>query len=158
MRWIAIFLIFTTTVHADVVSRGVRALSKAGSAELRGAVTLTGGSNVTLTQSGQDISIAATASGVADSAVATKTANYTLLDTDDIILANASSGKFTLTLPAATNTGKIYSVKKIDAKLTAVTIQPNGSDTIDGEKTIVLDIPDTTIRLADDGGNKWRIL
>ena len=37
---------------------GVNTLSKAGSSRLKGDVTLTGGTNVTLTQSGQDISIA----------------------------------------------------------------------------------------------------
>lgn len=43
-----------------LVNPAVTSLSKAGSALLRNAVTLTGGTNVTLTQSGQDISIAAT--------------------------------------------------------------------------------------------------
>lgn len=42
-----------------VIRSSVRSLSKAGSTQLKGDVTLTGGTNVTLTQSGQDISIAA---------------------------------------------------------------------------------------------------
>ena len=42
---------------------GVTTIAKAGSTALRGDVTLTGGSNVTLTQSGQDISIAASGGG-----------------------------------------------------------------------------------------------
>lgn len=43
-----------------LVGPGVSTISKSGSAALTGAVTLTGGSNVTLTQSGQDISFAST--------------------------------------------------------------------------------------------------
>jgi hypothetical protein len=49
--------------RADHVHRGLRSLAKAGSAALFGDVTLTGGTNVTLTQAGQDISIAASSSG-----------------------------------------------------------------------------------------------
>ncbi len=41
----------------------VTTINKTGSTALTGAVTLTGGTNVTLTQSGQDISIAASAGG-----------------------------------------------------------------------------------------------
>ncbi len=40
---------------------GVTSIKKTGDSSLKGAVTLTGGTNVTLTQSGQDISIAASA-------------------------------------------------------------------------------------------------
>jgi len=43
-----------------VVTRDVKSISKAAAAKLKGDVTLTGGSNITLTQSGQDISIAST--------------------------------------------------------------------------------------------------
>lgn len=47
----------------SVINRGVYTLAKSGSSKLYGDITLSGGSNVTLTQSGQDISIAA-ASGI----------------------------------------------------------------------------------------------
>jgi len=47
----------------DHVHRGVASFRKAADTLLYGAVTLTGGANVTLTQSGQDISIAASGSG-----------------------------------------------------------------------------------------------
>ncbi len=44
----------------------VTTINKSGSTALTGAVTLTGGTNVTLTQSGQDISIAASSGGGSD--------------------------------------------------------------------------------------------
>lgn len=50
-------------------------IAKAGSSQLTGDVTLTGGANVTLTQSGQDISIAATSSSGDVSGPASSTDN-----------------------------------------------------------------------------------
>lgn len=50
-----------------VNKRGVNSVSKSGSAKLKGDVTLTAGTNVTLTQSGQDISIASSGSGTGGS-------------------------------------------------------------------------------------------
>ena len=45
------------------LSTGVKSIAKSGSSGIRGNVTLSQGTNITLTQSGQDISIAATAGG-----------------------------------------------------------------------------------------------
>lgn len=53
----------TLVSRADHVHDGLRSIAKAGSAALLGDVTLTGGTNITLTQSGQDISIAAAGGG-----------------------------------------------------------------------------------------------
>lgn len=49
--------------RGDHAHRGVASLAKNGSAALYGAVTLTGGSNVTLTQAGNNIEIAAAGGG-----------------------------------------------------------------------------------------------
>lgn len=58
----------TAISDAGAVSTGtaVTSINKTGSTALVGAVTLTGGSNVTLTQSGQDISIASTGGGTSN--------------------------------------------------------------------------------------------
>jgi hypothetical protein len=53
----------TTSAKADHVHRGVLSVNKNGATTLYGAVTLSAGTNITLTQVGQDISIASTASG-----------------------------------------------------------------------------------------------
>lgn len=47
--------------HRDHAHRGVVSVNKSGGATLYGAVTLSAGANVTLTQSGQDVAIAAAA-------------------------------------------------------------------------------------------------
>lgn len=57
------------------------------------------------------------------------TSNYTIVATDDVILA---SGATTLYLPSAlANTGKVFEIKKTDSS-NIVTIQRTTSDTIDG--------------------------
>lgn len=53
----------TDSARSDHVHRGVHSVAKNGSAQLFGDVTLSAGSNVTLTQTGQDIQIASTGGG-----------------------------------------------------------------------------------------------
>lgn len=74
-----------------VSQRKVASLSKAGEAKLKGDVTLTGGDNVTLTQSGQDISIAAGGGGT----VARITNN--LSSTTSTTLGNTTGLSFSVT-------------------------------------------------------------
>lgn len=71
-----------------------------------------------------------------------KSADYTILDTDGVtvILATAgSSADITMTLPtAADNTGRIITIKKVDAGTKAVIVDGEGSETIDGALTNVV--------------------
>lgn len=83
----------TLVSRADHVHDGVRSIAKAGSSALFGDVTLTGGTNVTLTQSGNDISIAASGSG---SGALTFIASATV----------AAGGATTLTITGIPNTYK----------------------------------------------------
>lgn len=69
--------------------------------------------------------------------VVTKTSTYTATEDDYTILVNATSAAVTVKLPR-TSRGRIYVVKKIDASANAVTIDPLGSQTIDGATTLVL--------------------
>lgn len=81
--------------------------------------------------------------------VATKTANYTLTSTDNIILADSSGGAFTLTLPsAASNTGKLFKIKKITTDFNSVTIS-GASSSVDtnGEEVEIY-----------SNGSSWAIL
>lgn len=90
----------------------------------------------------------------------TKTSNATLTATETVILADATSGAFTLTLPAASATTpkQVYFIKKIDAALASlVTIDANASETIDGMLNIQLAQRGEAVVLQSDGTN-WRIL
>lgn len=90
--------------------------------------------------------------------LATKTTTYTILSTDGTILADCSGGAFTLTLPAAaSNTGKIFHIKKIDASGLALTLDANGSETIDGSLSKVVTTQYVSITIQSDGSN-WHIL
>ncbi|MER6778486.1 MULTISPECIES: hypothetical protein [unclassified Streptomyces] len=65
--------------------------------------------------------------------VTTKTSNYTAISFDEDILADATSGAITITLPTAVGRTRPVTVKKIDASGNPVTIDGAGSETIDGQ-------------------------
>ena len=60
----------------------------------------------------------------------------TLTENDDLVLVNTTSGSVTVTLPPASNIpGTVFRVKKMVAANT-VTIDADGSETIDGSATV----------------------
>ncbi|MFE2140199.1 hypothetical protein ACFXA3_00265 [Streptomyces sp. NPDC059456] len=71
--------------------------------------------------------------------ITTKTSNYTATSFDEHILADATSGAITITLPTAVGRTDPITVKKIDSSVNAVTIDGAGSETIDGQLTRRLD-------------------
>lgn len=60
--------------------------------------------------------------------IVTKTDSYTITKTDHVILADASGGNITITLPKLSDIpdDKIYHVKKIDSSGNTVTILQGG--------------------------------
>lgn len=98
------------------------------------------------------------AGAVAKYAMAAKTANYTLVNTDNVVTGDASSAAFTLTLPtAASNAGRIFLLKKIDSSVNAITIATTSSQTIDGVTTRKLCTKNEFYKVVSDGTN-WLIL
>jgi len=88
--------------------------------------------------------------------VTTRTANYTAAATDDVILANATSGNIVVTLAAASGlTGHVYRIKKIDSSTNTVTITPNGSNKIDNASTVVMSVQYQSYEIVSDGSNWW---
>lgn len=62
--------------------------------------------------------------------VVSKTANYTLISTDNVVLGDSSGGTFTLTLPTPVGiSGKAYTLKKTDSSLTAIAVTGTGLST-----------------------------
>ena len=93
---------------SNVFNPGVNSLSKSGSAKLKGDVTLSEGTNITLTQSGQDIQIASSAAGGGISwSEVTGTTQTMAVDTGYI--ANNAS-QVVLTLPTTAAVGKVVRV------------------------------------------------
>lgn len=61
----------------------------------------------------------------------------TLDNTHHTVRVDASGGAVTINLPtAASSTGRVYVIKKIDATANAVTIDGDGAETIDGAATV----------------------
>lgn len=90
--------------------------------------------------------------------IATKTSNYSLSTSDMTILADATSGNVTLTLPSASSTsGQVFYIKRIDSSANTVTISRSGSDTIDGMTSFTLDQQYTVSGLVSNG-SAWYIL
>ena len=89
--------------------------------------------------------------------VVTKTANYTAAATDETILVNAA-GLVTITLPTAVGiSGKIYTIKKVDATSYATTVATTSSQTIDGQSTFPLPNQWGGVNVQSDGYN-WVII
>lgn len=88
----------------------------------------------------------------------TVTGAYTLTVQDYILLCNATGGTYTITLPAASGLdGLIFFIKKTDSSGNAVTVDGNGSETIDGATTKTLSAQYATLQVVCDGSN-WHIL
>jgi hypothetical protein len=92
-------------------------------------------------------------------ATATKTSNYTIVSgTDVVILANASSGAVTITLPTASSSaGYKFDIKRIDSTGNTCTIARSGSDTIDGGTSLTLDVQYISVTVVSDG-SAWYII
>ena len=96
--------------------------------------------------------------GLNNLAVSTKTAAYTATTGDDVILADASGGAFTITLYTASgNSGKVLRIKKISTGSNEVTVDGDGSETIGGYANVKLSGRNDAVTLASDGTN-WQLL
>jgi len=87
-----------------------------------------------------------------------KTSNYTVTDSDLIIYVDATSSPATITLPAVADSGgHVFYIKKIDGSNNAVTIDADGTETIDGEQSIEMNLQYQYIMVHCDG-DEWFIL
>jgi len=87
-----------------------------------------------------------------------KTSAYTILSTDKVVLTDGTSAAFTVTLPPAAGVqGQTYIIKKVDSSANAITVDANGSETIDGAATKDLTTQYDFVSLISDGAN-WLII
>lgn len=87
----------------------------------------------------------------------TITASETLTEDDDYLLVDTSSGAVTLTLPpvdAAIIVGQVIKIKLIDAT-NSLTIDGDGSETIDGSTTFVMTVLNEAYEFVSDGTEWW---
>jgi len=81
---------------------------------------------------------------------------YTLSVDDSTVLVDASGGAVTVTLKSALDCEqKRITIKKIDSSGNAVTVDADGSETIDGAATKSLAAQYNYIELVAEGGAWW---
>jgi hypothetical protein len=83
---------------------------------------------------------------------------YTMLAATEYLTCDATSGAITVNLPAATGTGKVYYITKIDSSVNAVTLDGNASETINGSLTTTLNTQYESVRIVDAASGLWYIL
>ena len=92
--------------------------------------------------------------------VSISSSTYTVQSADYFLAADSTSNSITITLPAAsTNSGRVIKIKDGggNSHSNNITITRAGSDTIDGNVSVVLESPYSGITLVCDGSN-WFIL
>lgn len=90
-----------------------------------------------------------------------KSSNYTVVTSDlgKTFLADASGGAFTLSLPATStlSVGFEISIIKTDSSTNAITLDPDGSETINGETSVALNVQYQKVTIATNSANQWYI-
>jgi hypothetical protein len=96
-------------------------------------------------------------SGLAN--IRTVTATTTATTGDGTLLGDATSAAFDVDLPAAaSHDGRLYYIKKIDSSVNAVSIDPNGSELIDGSSTSYVLAAQWDSVIVQSNGTSWFIL
>jgi hypothetical protein len=122
---------------------------------------LQAGAGVNITQNTNDITISATPSAPTYNVVTVTGANYVATAANDYILLSNSGGNRTVTLPSAIgNSGKLITIKKIDAGNTMFieSILNQTADGVDITTTpIAVTIQYESVALVSDGAN-WHVV
>lgn len=92
--------------------------------------------------------------GAAGLTVVSKTTTYTAV-AGDLILADATSGAFTITAPVLT-AAQTFTVKKVDSSVNAVTVVPT-SGTVDGGPSVALISQYQSRAFVGDGTNLYLV-
>jgi hypothetical protein len=153
-------------VNADINASAAIARSKIASGTANHVVINDGSGNLSGVAPGTSgnalisngTSWASSAITVTPVAPVTKTTTYTATTADETILVDTSGGAWTLSLYTAVgNAGRKIRVLKTETSTNALTIDPNGSETINGVTTWKLATKDAELTLESDGSN-WRII
>jgi hypothetical protein len=88
-------------------------------------------------------------------AVIARTTAYTAVN-GDFVIANATSGGFTITMPPVAS-GATLSVKKVDSSVNAIIVQPQGGELIDDQVTISVNTQRQSNDFLSDGTKWYRI-
>jgi hypothetical protein len=159
-----------------ILNDGNKTLNLAGNLVTSGAnsltLTTTGATNVTFPTTGTLATLAGsetlsakvlttpTINGAkwARRSVTSADSPVTLLTTNTILYCDCSSGAITVNLPTAVgNDGLTYWIKKTDAGSNAVTIDPNGAETVDDAASLVISSYLDSYTVNSDNAEWWVI-
>lgn len=97
---------------------------------------------------------------LAKSTTSVTTTSYTVLSTDHVLLVDddTAGSAVTITLPSAATVGDgwVVTIKK-KGSTANITIDPDGSETIDGDTTILLQHTNQAMSIVSDGSNWCRM-
>lgn len=95
------------------------------------------------------------------SAIVTKTAAYTVTQSDSLVKVTTSSANITITLPTVDATRaagtKAFKIQKTDAFIYAVVVTPASGDTIGGESTRYIMGQNDYIVISPGSGSDWDV-
>ena len=120
---------------------------------LGGTFSLVAGSNVTITGTWPNQTIAASSGGSATKTISNKTAAYTVVAGDLGTIINCTSGTFTVSLTAAASLGSGFTCTIWNIGTGTITIDPNGTENIDGITTFILRTSEGVDIVCD--GTNW---
>ena len=124
----------TTGTAANVT--GIVAVANGGSGTATPSIVA--GTNVTVTGTWPNQTIAASGGGSGTITISNKTADY-LVDASDLgAIINFTSGPFTAYLTAAATLGSGFNVTIWNTSTSSITIDPDGTETIDGGQTTII--------------------
>lgn len=86
----------------------------------------------------------------------TKSASYSMVSSDDVIFTNSTSGSVVITLPTASGQGGKEIMIKRSSGSNLVTIQADGSETVDGSSSYIMNHQYESISLISNDSN-WFI-
>ena len=113
------------------------------------SLTGAGATNITGTYPNFTISTSTTGTG----AIESKTASYTVVADDVSKIINCTANTFTVSLTAAATLGSGFAVTVWNTGTGVITIDPNSTETIDGDTTLVLQQNEGTQIVCD--GTSW---
>jgi hypothetical protein len=100
---------------------------------------------------------AAGGGGFAYTVVNVNTTPYNIVPVTGIYvyLVDATAGSITINFPTAVGNTALYTVKKVDASVNTVVLDPNGAETLDGLSTQTIRFQNTSVDIYSDNANLY---